>query len=343
MKYGEQNRNIMCRRNASPFRKARTGTYVLLLIGMLTMIVSTSFAWFSISSEPTVEDMSIYVNAPPGVSIATRYDAREEEWGEHIDFTDLLPGEHLLKPVTWFDSEGVFKSIRYGLDGRQTNLWRTLSDNENANTEGGKQYYIVGSFYARTETTCSLALVQATTMSDGEMGTGTYVVGQPLWNGIEHCHDNLGEGAEYAVRIGFLVSYIDPKTGEVIRQNKLVIYEPNADWHMDGSEGVVPTPSAAGDEELVAGNRLIRQTTSSWTDSSPAQQGITVKKLGEFLTDSTVVRLESSEMIRVDMYIWLEGQDADCYSIPRNASLFANVQFKADYGEQSGLVDIPTE
>ena len=84
MKYGEQKRNIiMCRRNASPFRKARTGTYVLLLIGMLTMIVSTSFAWFSISSEPTVEDMSIYVNAPPGVSIATRYDAREEDEQQH--------------------------------------------------------------------------------------------------------------------------------------------------------------------------------------------------------------------------------------------------------------------
>ena len=328
--------------NSDKNMRMRTLTYVFILLGFVTMIVSTSFAWFSISQNTRVSDMEIYVNAPPGVTIATRFDAPEEEWGEHIEFSDLVDSRSPLKPVTWSDSEGVFKSIRYGLDGRQTNRFRTLSDAVNANTTGDKQYYICGTFFARTGTSCTLSLTKPVTMSNGELGSGTYVTGEPKWNEAYRRHDNLGKGAQYSIRIGFRVSSIDSATGEILDRNRLVIYEPNADRHLDSSVSVVPTASIDGGSELVGADRLIRQTTSTWTDAASAKSGVTIKDLGDFITDTKVFSLEAGQMARVDMYVWMEGQDVDCYGIPEDAFLFANVQFDTDYGQQSGLVDIPT-
>jgi hypothetical protein len=43
------------------------------------------------------------------------------------------------------------------------------------------------------------------------------------------------------------------------------------------------------------------------------------------------------------MYIWIEGQDVDCYGLPDDTELIANIQFRADYSNQSGLVDIEDE
>lgn len=321
----------------------RTLTYVFILLGFITMIVSTSYAWFTISQNPRVSDMELYVNAPPGVSIATRYDAPDEEWGEHIEFSQLVDTDSPLKPVTWSDADGVFKTIRYGLDGRQRNQFRTLTDSDNANTGGDKQYYIRGTFYAKTGTSCVLSLTEPTTMSNGVLGSGTYVTGASRWVEASRRHEDLGRGAQYAIRIGFRVSRIDSVTGEIIDTNSFVIYEPNADRHQDnGTTQILSTASIDGRDELVSLDRLIRQTTSTWVDASPAQSGVTVKTLGKFTTATEVFRLEANQMARIDMYVWLEGQDYDCSGVPHEAYLFANVQFDADYGEQSGLVDIPT-
>lgn len=322
--------------------RMRTLTYVFILLGFVTMIVSTSYAWFSISQNPRVSDMEIYVNAPPGVTIATQFDAPENDWGEHIEFSELVDSRSPLKPVTWSDAEGVFKSMRYGLDGRQSSRLNTLSDEVNANTTGVKQYYICGTFFARTGTSCTLSLTEPVTLSNGELGSGTYVTGEPKWNEARRRHDDLGQGAQYSIRIGFRVSTIDSASGEILERNGMVVYEPNADRHLDGSTGIVPTAGIDGGSELVGIDRLIRQTTSTWTDASPAQSGVTVKELGDFTTDTTVFGLEAGQMARIDMYVWIEGQDVDCYGIPEDGFLFANVQFDADYGEQSGLVDIPT-
>ena len=319
----------------------RTVTYILLLIGVLATLVSTSFAWFSISRTPQVNDMEIYVNAPAGVQIALRWDAPDEDWGENIAYPDLISTNSPLKPVTWSDAERCFKGIRYGSDGRQTNRWRTLTDEQNANTTGSDQYYVFGTYFMRTGTTCQLSLTEARTMSNGEMGAGTYVIGAPQWDELVRRHVNAGQGAEYAVRIGFLVTMIDPSTGAPASESSFLLYEPNADRHIDGSERLLATPSVDGAEELVPEERHIRQTASTWMEAEPVEKDVTVKTLGEFLDDAGLFLLKAEEMARIDMYIWIEGQDSDCYGVPTDSILFANIQFDADYTEQSGLVDIP--
>ena len=39
----------------------------------------------------------------------------------------------------------------------------------------------------------------------------------------------------------------------------------------------------------------------------------------------------------IEMYVWLEGQDIDCTNVTGAAQIFANIQFKTDLGEHSGM------
>lgn len=315
--------------------------YIILFAGILAMLVSSTFAWFSISENPNVNEMALYVNAPVGLEISTQYDAPDEQWGQNIAFTDLISETSPLKPVTWVDSERCFKSIKYGIDGRQTRSWKTLSDEKNANTTGAEQYYVYGTIYVRTDTPCLLKLAEAEELNGGSYGAGTYVIGQPVWNQDRVAHDDAGYGAQYAVRIGFDIAKIDAMTGEQIGESEFLIYEPNADGHLSGTGNYYSTPSIEGEDALCSPERLIVQSTSSWIESDPVQSGSTIKQLGKFQTPTDICKIGLEEKLKITIYIWNEGQDTDSYGVKQEGKLLANIQFKADYTDQSGLVDIP--
>ena len=322
---------------------ARTIAYLWLFLGMLAMLVVSSFAWFSISTSPRVNDMGLFIHSPVGLQLATDYSAPDELWGQNINFPDLVSNASPLKPVTWSEEDQCFKAIRYGGDGRQSNRLKKLNDQDNANRAGDDQYYTMGVFYARTDSKCTVSLADAVEMSEGQHGAGTYVIGTPVWNAGLEAHEDAGRGAQYAVRIGFQIARIDPNTGLTVGEPVFVIYEPNADSHLDQTVRVLDTPSSDGTETLVSRERLVVQSTSSWSEAEPAQRDVTVKTLGTFLTDTDLFVIDEGEIVRIAMYIWVEGQDADCYGLPENASLFANIQFKADYDTQSGIEDIPQD
>ena len=323
--------------------RRRTFAYLWLFLGMMAMLVSSSFAWFTISGTPRVSDMAVYANAPAGLELATDYAAPDDLWGQNISFPELISDVSPLRPVTWSDKEQCFKAIRYGLDGRQTNRWRTLTDQDNANKTGDNQYYVFGDFYARTDTACKVSLADAIELNNGVNGAGTYVIGAPVWNPAKGAHENTGYGAEYAVRIGFMVTQVDPDTGVGIGESEFYIYEPNADTHVDRTVQYLDTSSIDGTETLVSRNRLLVQSTSSWLETTPVQKDATIKKLGQFTTNAELFTLEVGEIAHIRMYIWVEGQDLDCYGLPEDASLFANIQFKTDYTAQSGLEEIPRD
>ena len=79
---------------------------------------------------------------------------------------------------------------------------------------------------------------------------------------------------------------------------------------------------------------------STWTETDPAQRDVVVKNLGNFMDDTTLFLLDSGEMVRLDVYIWLEGQDQDCMQTIHEAQVMACLQFDADPDNQSGLQPI---
>jgi hypothetical protein len=331
------------KRKLSPQERAmriRTLAYVWMAVAMLAMLVTFSFAWFSVSTTPRVSEMSVNINSPSGLEISESYDARDEEWGQSISFANLVSSATPLKPVTWSESEQCFKAARYGRDGRLLSNWKTLSDSANANGTGSDQYYVYGTFYARSESACNVSLADAVELNNGLNGSGTYVMGNPVWDSATNSHYNAGQGSEYAVRIGFRVTQVDPDTGTAVGGSEFYIYEPNADSHLDGTEQIIDTASIDGTDTLVDSSHMIVQTTSSWSETSPTQRDATIKSLGTFVGDSTFFTVEAGETYRIDMYIWIDGQDVDCYGLPEDTELIANIQFNADYTQQSGLVDI---
>ena len=105
------------------------------------------------------------------------------------------------------------------------------------------------------------------------------------------------------------------------------------------------TPNKDDGEPLVPEERLITQSVSTWTEVFPVQRTATLKDLGEFTSDNTgLFALKAGGMVKIEVYIWLEGQDADCgHLLSREAQILANIGFDSDYSGQSGLVEIPDE
>jgi hypothetical protein len=283
--------------------------------------------------------MEIHVNAPAGIELALH--SEDENWVHSIAFSDLVTAETPLKPVTWSDAEQRFKAARYGRDGRLLSSWRNLTDEENANGTGSNQYYVFGTFYARTDSSCVVSLADAMELNDGLNGAGTYVIGKPVWDASTGAHLDAGQGSEYAVRIGFRVTMISPDGAQATDASTFYIYEPNADIHLDGTEQFIDTASIDGTATLVDRSKLLQQSASTWSEANPIQRDVTVKTLGKFVESPKLFELDAGQMCRIDLYIWVEGQDVDCFGLPEDTELVANIQFKIDYSQQSGLVEIP--
>ncbi|MBQ7670604.1 MAG: hypothetical protein IJS45_07785 [Clostridia bacterium] len=324
-------------------RRKRTFIYLWVLLALLTLLVAATYTWFAISQTPHVNDMAMYVNSDSGLELALAYDAPDEEWGQKLDFIDIVSEDYPLKPATWSEVQKSLVSIRYGFDGRMAGELITLTDDVNANRKDSNGYYVVGVFYARSHAPCKVSLAEAVELNEGVNGAGTYVIGTPVWDAETLLHYDGGNGAETAIRIGFRLTPIDPNSGETIGESEFFIYEPNCDGHIGGDEGYVPTPSIDGTDTLIDADHLILQNVSTWTEADPVQRLATIKDLGEFMNNEVLFSLDPAQKVKIEMYIWLDGQDADCIPSVDDARILASIQFHADYTGQSGMEDIEDE
>lgn len=314
--------------------------YWLGLMALSLLLVAATYTWFALSKTPRVNDMDLHVSSPAGLEIALKYNSPDDEWGQSLDFFDMIDGLTTLKPCTWSEEDQRFYAAAYGTDGRIAAIAKPLSDANNANREGPEGYYAKGTLYARSALPVSVSLAEAMTLEDGTECIGTYLIGAPLWNVDEIHHENGGSGAEYAIRVGLRITPVDGR-GNSIGNTAFYIYEPNSDGHASGATGYIPTPSIDGTADLVPAARLITQTTSSWTEVYPVQRSVVLRQMGSFTSDTDLFHLDAGEMVRIELYIWLEGQDADCdYSIGQEAMILAHIQFAGDYSGQSGMVPI---
>lgn len=334
--------------------------YLYLVIILMSLFTVASYTWFSLSRTPRVSNMNMYITTQSGLELST--DPGAEEWVLQLDFREIVNETTPLRPVTWSDEQQQFIAAAYGIDGRllDYNSWHPLTDERNANKTTMDGYYIKATFYARCGNSVDVTLSPAIEVNEGVDGSGTYVMGVPVWNPGHYeeiedengemqtvlvglGHDNGGQGAENAIRLGFRTTYVD-STGTPIEDPReagsFFIYEPNCDLHADGSTGYVPTASIDGTQTLISEDRLILQSASTWKDADPVQHGVVIHTMGELLEPPTLFSLRPGEIIRIELYIWLEGQDIDCTNQSSDAQIQANIQFAGNNEEQSGMVKI---
>ena len=208
--------------------------YCMMILILLTLLVTATYTWFSISRTPRVSNIGLYINAPTGLVLST--DPNAEEWVRQLNFAEMVEETAPLRPVTWSEKEQRFYAAVYGPDGRQTGQWLPLTDNNNANRDDVYGYYIKATLYATTDTAVSVSLTHAREVEEGIAGSGTFLMGTPMWDAENIRHYDGGHGAQSALRVGIRITPM--KEGQEQPDNAtFLIYEPNSDTHMDGSTG----------------------------------------------------------------------------------------------------------
>ena len=119
------------------------------------------------------------------------------------------------------------------------------------------------------------------------------------------------------------------------------IYEPNANRRNIVGYGYEPTPSIDGTPTLIDQNKIITQSASSWFESDPVERDVLRYRAGEFDGTSELFTMQADEVVKIQIIIWLEGQDIDCTNDISDASVIANLQFDATTEGGGGIVPIP--
>ena len=316
-------------------RKSLIIIFALLLLILIPLCFVATYTWLSISKTPKVSDMEMTINSSPGFQLAWTQDAPEDEWKQQLDFLDAVSEDSILYPVTWSDSDDCFYTANFGTDGRMVDTGIRLSDDMDSNSSDG--HYVKFTLYGRTSQKVNVSLSPAVEVNNGEGSAGTYLIGAPKWDSGSISHIDGGSGVQYATRIGFKIS----KIGEnAVTNPEMYIYEPNYDKHIENTDDY-NNRSGLTEKILVPEDRLIRQTTSFWEESDPVERDVVIRRAGVFERDVTLFELDENEMVKIDVYLWLEGNDKDCVNaVGRDAQILANIQFAADVDNVSGLVPI---
>lgn len=312
--------------------------YIYMLLVMLVLTSVASYAWFEISRAPRVKDMQMYITSAYGLELSV--DPVVGGWSQQIDFWDTEElktfkekkygfQKPILQQITWSEANEQFFAPVYGYDGRLVSFfnnyedaerrvidWTGLEDRRHANKATWLEgHYIKATVYARSGQVTSVTL--APTETDSEtIEPRTYVKGNP----------NTGRGPESAVRFGFRMTQVKVENGKIVEmpdsRSQMYVYEPNSDVHADGSinkyiptasidnegigqEGEV-TPAGEKSIPLVPEERLIKQKFPASPSANPP---------GEFETNPVLFHLKPNEIVKIEIYFWLEGQDVDCSNI----------------------------
>ena len=325
-------------------RKKYIAVSVYLMFVLLSLFVMSSYTWFSLSKTPRVTNMNVYITSAAGLELSPTPDAEEWQLQLNVFETGMLPVE--LRPVTWSDRDQHFWAAGYGADGRLLgyDMWQPLNDRRHANTLTLDGYYMKSTFYARSGMITEVEFAPAMLLNEeGTQGAGTYVIGVPGWDLESLMHLNNGKGAESSIRIGIRTTLVDSTGTPLEPQGPMYIYEPNIDKHVGEEMVYIPTPSIDGTPTLVPEDRMILQHAAGWGDLDPAEMTSIKLTLGEFVQNPPLFIVKPGEIMRIEMYFWLEGQDIDCTNAMNGAQLIANVQFTGTTEQHSGMVPIQTE
>ena len=344
-------------------RNTYFGFYLYLIIVLLSLFTVASYTWFTMSRVPQVNNMNVTIVSQQGLELSRTPGA--DTWYQQLNFLQMVPtvitNNQVLRPATWSDKNGCFYAATYGADGRHKG-YKELNDGQN-------EYYIKTTYYARSGQSVDVKLQEivslnlSTDLSFNALTNidlaGSFMMGVPGFS-LEDVLEGHTGNADKAVRIGFRFTQVDKANNQLSARGPMIVYEPNCDVHAKEPKGYVPTPSVDGTATLVGseydddGNpnpRLIRQTATTFGLDDPTNFDQVQINVGQFLYNPTLFHLDTGQIVKIEMYIWLEGQDIDC----TNASVFAlndlkdlyddqwligNIQFAGSTESQSGMVPI---
>ena len=339
-------------------RKKLFMAFYITVITALALVAAT-YAWMSIAATPTVARLNLYVVADSALEISDDNNGEPlGDWGSMLLLKELSISPAELTPVTFSAEQGAFLYPTYGLDGRIISLEKYISifdsddgssaadgesDTEYSEASGNgnekKQYIYTKDFWMRTGSSdCNVTLTMPVEREAEELGSGTFVIGKTIWNNETFLHEDGGNGAENCIRIAFLIyGSEDEESDDANKGMQLVIYEPNAGVV---NNEYIATGSIDGAEYTYEGiYKLIRQYPTAWSENDPPLEDTVYYTPGEFFEDDSTALflLKAGEERHIRMFIWIEGNDAECNAMIEAGEIMANLQFHGDDGKISPI------
>ena len=340
-------------------------TAAILAVLSIIAMVGATYAWLGVSRVPLISDVDVSVMVESALLLAPDEGGKPGEWDTVLDASALLSDYDSLFPVTYNPSASgalPFSKMTYDDKGRtnsvtpveatDVNVKKTTDEKNSpaARAAAGEPTgrIIAIDFWMKCEGASAVVkLREAAESADGQMAAGTYVVGAPVWNDRTVSHDNGGHGSECTIRLAFDYTEMNAEGTEVKTggQRGFIMYEPNADIHgltansgeKQAADGYLETQSVNGGP-LFDKSRMIIQNASQWNEQTPVLQGAVVYKAGSFVQNPALFRLDGTNVMKVRLYIWMEGMDADCIAanVAKEVSVAANLCFGADSSESQG-------
>lgn len=286
------------------FRYIRKNVTVILSIIMVLITVGT-FAWFSVSDHPRVQNLALVADHEGVLMIADDVNGTPGTYGDVLDLTTATGFDYMksvrLSPVTTADGK-EFYSPNYDVFTNRVDSVNLISDH----TELIHSYIYEKTFYLKaisgdndigTGSTYDVAL-----SGMGSGNTGTYML-----KDTAAAADS--DSSAYAIRIGFTLTDVN---GSVVTK----IYEPNYNVHN------------SSDDMAIDG---VKGTSGYGTYTTIKQNSD-----GTFVTTGTgsdsevLFTIPENTDVKVTMRVWIEGTDEDCANSIGATLLTGQIQFSSD-------------
>jgi len=271
---------------------------LVMVLVMVSMLSTATYAWFSLTTSPTVTGLQMTAATTSGLKISE--DGIENSYVDAIDIstTQSIEGNKVLTPVSLEDDTKAefYEPVYAGneVTGLATN---PLADDALSGYVAKYTYYLK----SEEASTNVGILTVAPSAQTGTMGVDNGQANIP--GTFVRAKDPLDtNSAINAVRVGFLVD------------NTFVIYEPNNET--EDNEGTKAVNS-------IASSNWPESTVISGTDNK-ITKGFK-NATGDYSSD-TLFQVTSSGT-KVVMYIWIEGTDDDCVNEIKADEIEAQIQF----------------
>ena len=312
-------------------KRAFVSAIAMLMVSAI-VLTSSTFAWFSMSKEASVESMDLTVSSPEGIQIS----ANASAWTASLTVDQI------------FDNDDATTS-RYDAYEGNNNLYPAdlipvSSAFQSANSSTG-----YANFFKATLDDSGLATITAVTQSkDSQDAAGLIAFdlffkvaeAQTVYFGTSTFTDNSDSKINSALRVAFTPLgnvAIGTAAATATALNtftagaKNVVYEVDSLTRSDDASGLNIADGALTTNALISnygGNRVY--TTNGVITSTSCAGAV----YGTQVTDQSDASAKSFSLsagiTKVRVYIWVEGNDVDCLNSVAGAALTANLKFTID-------------
>jgi len=318
-------------------KNSKINKKVFVLILLVVLLVSSTYAWFTTNRNVRVESIEAEVATTGNIEIS----ADAVKWKTSITSQDLINGIHnsYAGAVNQIPTEGVFPTSTAGIiNGAKMDMFYGQVKLDNATSTysltANKETEVHGRTGKFIAFDIFLKVVEDTTVY---LNPNTIVKSETTKAG------STGEtGIENATRIAFLVQGTASTAAEAQGLSGVtdpIIIEPNYDVHtaagvqnaqnVYGITGLDLTGNAGLTYYGIKNNITtgVALTDTSSTYFSQVNPDIRLAKSFFNGTEKRELFTLSAGITKVRVYIWIEGQDVDCEDTASGANMSFALQF----------------